>query len=276
MLVSKLIIGMTYLSKSCLFGFLITAVLFVLDFRNRKVRRKKQDYLLLYIVVVYVLTLLMITGVIAPWSIHNAHNHQLIPFQNFNITYFFLNIIVFVPMGILIPAVFQRDGKFHMKFIVIGLVISICIEFVQYAFTGRLADSDDVIANTIGCILGYMIILFVKAGYQKHNAKNVGWGTYSIILTLIGFACGIPYRYGMCLGDMILVKWGIPIWSGNQNGVLSFQGIHYSLPIYFLIQIISFILAIKNPEDHGVQFGKIFSMFGIIFFGIEIIINLFA
>ena len=108
----KLLIGMSYLSKSCWAGLILTLLFFAADKIVRKKSRRGEDYILVFIMFVYLITLLMITGVFAPWSLQNAHNFQLILFRDFNGTYFLLNILVFLPMGILLPALFQKDGKF--------------------------------------------------------------------------------------------------------------------------------------------------------------------
>lgn len=272
MLISKLIIGVSYLSKSCLWAIVIVMFFWLINLLRRQ--RREMNYILLYMMTVYLLTLFMITGVIGSWSVYHAHNFQLIPFRDFHVTYFFLNVLIFVPMGIFVPAILQKNELSHKKYLGIGIAVSLCIEMIQYGFAGRLADIDDVIANTIGYSIGYLFFLFLRKLYQKQRKKQIGYGTYAALLSLLGFMFGVPYRYGMCLGDMLFVKWGLPVWSGNQGGALSFQGIHYSLGIYFLIQLMVCMLLWHNEKDYGAVLGKRFSMFGILFFGILIGINL--
>ena len=79
---------------------------------------------------------------------------------------------------------------------------------------------------------------------------------------------------GMCLGYMFLVSWGVPIWSGNQGGALSFQGIHYTLIIYFVIQLAAAWVTGKYNQDLGAKIGKILSGLGMIFFAVFIIGNI--
>lgn len=270
----KLLIGMSYLSKSCWSGLILTLLLFAADKIVRKKSRRGEDYILVFIMFVYLITLLMITGVFAPWSLQNAHNFQLILFRDFNGIYFLLNILVFLPMGILLPALFQKDGKFRWKYIVFGFMGSMGIEVIQFLFTGRLADIDDVAANTIGCFIGYLVFWSIKKYWNIRKIRLPGYGTYGFCLSLLGYAFGIPYRLGLCLGDMLLVQWGVPIWSGNQGGALSFQGIHYSLVVYFAIQMISFWIVMKNKKDPGAKIGKVSAIIGMVFFGILIIKNM--
>ena len=52
----------------------------------------------------------------------------------------------------------------------VGMGISLSIEVMQYFFHRGFAETDDVMHNTLGCIVGYMIVqgekLIVK-GYNK-------------------------------------------------------------------------------------------------------------
>ena len=65
------------------------------------------------------------------------------------------NILLFVPMGVLLPIVFQKCDKW-CKTVLIGAVVSTAIECVQYFFA-RSADIDDVILNTLGTAVGFLI-----------------------------------------------------------------------------------------------------------------------
>lgn len=64
-----------------------------------------------------------------------------------------LNIILFMPMGFLLPAVWKeyRSIKMTMR---MGFAISTIIELLQI-FTFRLTDIDDLITNTLGTFLGF-------------------------------------------------------------------------------------------------------------------------
>ena len=66
-----------------------------------------------------------------------------------------LNIILFVPLGFLLPTVWSeyRSAK---KILFTGLGISLIIEILQI-FTFRLTDVDGLITNTVGTILGYWL-----------------------------------------------------------------------------------------------------------------------
>lgn len=66
-----------------------------------------------------------------------------------------LNIILFIPMGFLVPAIW-RDYRSIKTMFFMGFALSAGIEIVQI-FTFRLTDVDDLITNTAGTVLGYYI-----------------------------------------------------------------------------------------------------------------------
>ena len=86
-------------------------------------------------------------------------------FKNNNISYFIIsfigNIIIFIPLGILIPLLYKISSK---KVILIGFLISLLIEIIQL-FLKRGTDIDDLILNTLGVFIGTLI-------YKKIGGKN--------------------------------------------------------------------------------------------------------
>ena len=66
-----------------------------------------------------------------------------------------LNIILFMPMGFLLPAVWKEYRSFKVT-LFSGLAVSLLIEILQI-FTFRLTDIDDLITNTLGTAAGYYL-----------------------------------------------------------------------------------------------------------------------
>lgn len=86
-------------------------------------------------------------------------------FVNGNINYFLINflgnILIFMPLGFLLPFIWKKKFIFTSF---IGFSISAFIEFVQL-FIARGSDVDDLMLNTLGTILGYMVFrlyIYVK------------------------------------------------------------------------------------------------------------------
>ena len=66
-----------------------------------------------------------------------------------------LNIILFVPLGFLLPAIWSKYRPFK-KTLFTGLGLSFIIEILQI-FSYRLTDVDDLLTNTAGTIIGYYL-----------------------------------------------------------------------------------------------------------------------
>ncbi len=70
--------------------------------------------------------------------------------------YFIENILLFIPMGILMPCAFKSFRKPYISIPGI-LIFSLMIEAIQYAFSMGYAEIDDVVTNTMGGIIGFVI-----------------------------------------------------------------------------------------------------------------------
>lgn len=79
------------------------------------------------------------------------------------------NVCLFMPLGGLLPCVFPPLRKGAWKTVLICLVLSLCIEFVQY-FTGRIADADDAICNTLGGVFGRALYTVAARVFRKVKA----------------------------------------------------------------------------------------------------------
>lgn len=67
------------------------------------------------------------------------------------------NIVAFVPMGLLPPFIFERRVKlWHV--LVLSLGLSLVIEGGQLYSGQRTPDVDDLILNSLGGCLGYLLI----------------------------------------------------------------------------------------------------------------------
>ena len=109
----------------------------------------------------YALALFSVVGVPAVGTFQMDFGLNLIPFADIVNSPFaymkntILNIILFIPMGFFVPAVWKNFRSFKTMFFV-GLAVSLGIELLQI-FTFRLTDIDDLITNTAGTVLGYEI-----------------------------------------------------------------------------------------------------------------------
>lgn len=78
------------------------------------------------------------------------------------------NIALFVPLGLFLPVVSKKAS--FPKIALMSFAFTFFIEFVQ-PFIGRDGNIDDVICNTMGGILGFLIYLLIKALFPKFLEK---------------------------------------------------------------------------------------------------------
>ncbi len=79
-----------------------------------------------------------------------------------------MNMVVFVPVGLLAGVTFRRMT--WKKIIIVGLCLSLGIEALQFVFKKGFSEVDDVMHNTFGCLMGYVIwLLLIKIVHCSLN-----------------------------------------------------------------------------------------------------------
>ncbi len=81
------------------------------------------------------------------------------------------NITMFIPIGIIWPAVYKELNN-HAKVIAAGVGLSLFVEILQFPFYDRLSDIDDLLLNSFGFIVGYGIYLLAKFAVRKINTSK--------------------------------------------------------------------------------------------------------
>ncbi|MBO5041218.1 MAG: VanZ family protein [Clostridia bacterium] len=164
---------------------LYIALRIVLALKNKKIILKREAQMLL----VYICLIVLSRFTLFPFSRVNGEIQPLVldmenlfpPRVNFiPLVYLFdypsigeilLNVIgntaMFVPLGIVWPSVFKKPNT-HVKVMLAGFGVSLTIEVLQLPFFDRVSDIDDLILNTLGFFLGYLIYL----GYKKKKARR--------------------------------------------------------------------------------------------------------
>ncbi len=78
-----------------------------------------------------------------------------------------MNVIVFIPVGMILGSFLRVKGSSTseatksmtwLMVAIIGCGISVTIESLQFFFMRGFSEVDDVMHNTLGCILGYLIL----------------------------------------------------------------------------------------------------------------------
>ena len=87
-------------------------------------------------------------------------------------TNIFGNIIGFIPFGYILPIISKR----RRKFAVIGLLsfqLSLSIEVLQLVLKVGSFDVDDLILNTLGGLIGYLLFWISNKIRRKYDGKKV-------------------------------------------------------------------------------------------------------
>ena len=82
-----------------------------------------------------------------------------------------MNVLMFIPFGFSLGCAFKSIG--WRWIIVVALSLSVTIEVMQYVFKKGFAEVDDVIHNTLGCIVGYGLYMLIRLGYEKVSKRRV-------------------------------------------------------------------------------------------------------
>ena len=75
---------------------------------------------------------------------------EILTGNDFLLSQTIMNVLVFVPIGLLLRIV----AKKRYVALSMGFLISLCIEMLQYLLAKGYCEVDDVIHNTLGCLLG--------------------------------------------------------------------------------------------------------------------------
>lgn len=90
--------------------------------------------------------------------------------SNFEVQYV-MNVLVFIPIGFLIGCF----GKYTWrKAILLGFFFSVSIELLQLILKSGFSELDDVMHNTLGCIIGYGLYSLMRVGYESFTKRNMG------------------------------------------------------------------------------------------------------
>lgn len=79
-----------------------------------------------------------------------------------------MNVVVFVPVGLLVGMTFREMT--WKKVTVIGMCLSVGIEVMQFVYRKGFSEVDDVMHNTLGCLIGYGLFYIIR--YRCNQYKD--------------------------------------------------------------------------------------------------------
>lgn len=147
-----------------------------------------------YLFILYLYLVINTTGVGTLWDIFSypelirLQEINLIPFQSGSLITNLLNIFMFMPLGFLLPLIWKRYRQL-LPTVLLGAGFSLMIELLQL-FNRRVSDIDDLLMNTLGAFLGFILWylwqLLVKKDSMEIHAFGTNEAGYYILLSLTG------------------------------------------------------------------------------------------
>ena len=179
-----------------LFCILLPCMLYVLIQTKGFHRRTNFIHMIwVFIFLYYVYLVLETTGIGTIWEIglypgmKLQEEINLIPFRDGISLSMILKVVMFMPLGFLLPLLW-KEYQSLVRTAIIGFCFSCGIEFCQL-FNRRVSDVDDLLMNTLGAILGWLIwIVFSRITHLKYGRRNQGFGgkegAVYLALSLVG------------------------------------------------------------------------------------------
>lgn len=179
-----------------LFCILLPCMLYVLIQTKGFHRRTNFIHMIwVFIFLYYVYLVLETTGIGTIWEIglypgmKLQEEINLFPFRDGISLSMILNVVMFMPLGFLLPLLW-KEYQSLVRTAIIGFCFSCGIEFCQL-FNRRVSDVDDLLMNTLGAILGWLIwIVFSRITHLKYGRRNQGFGgkegAVYLALSLVG------------------------------------------------------------------------------------------
>jgi glycopeptide antibiotics resistance protein len=99
----------------------------------------------------------------------------LLAWVTYDVVEFTANILLFVPMGLLLTLLFGRERWWLA--LALGVAATFTIEFVQLFLPARVSDTRDLLANTLGTIVGIAVARLVTAAAAARGRRTAATGS---------------------------------------------------------------------------------------------------
>lgn len=76
-----------------------------------------------------------------------------------------MNVLVYLPVGLLLGMTFGCIK--YWQVLLVGVCLSLLVEISQMLFNKGFTEIDDVLNNTLGCLIGYGLYYLFRVGYYK-------------------------------------------------------------------------------------------------------------
>lgn len=171
----KLLISILYPFLCIIIPSAIYQIIIIKSKKNAD-KINKKHLVWVYIFLVYLFLCLTTAGIGSVWdigryeSIIRTKEINFIPFSSEGMITYILNIIMFMPLGFLLPLIWKNMRKLNTV-VVTSLVYSFFIEICQL-FNRRNTDIDDLLMNVVGAIIGFFIYKILMKLIKRKNKEE--------------------------------------------------------------------------------------------------------
>lgn len=102
--------------------------------------------------------------------LHFFSGHQLTSWLTYSRVEFLANVAMFVPIGVFFVLLFGR--RLWALSVAVGVVLTLLIEGAQLFIPGRVSDVRDLIANSLGTVIGVLVALAITAPAAKRLRRQ--------------------------------------------------------------------------------------------------------
>lgn len=182
---------------------LTTVPVMIYQVRSAMCRRRSSlvHYIWTYVMMIYIWLVFSVAGIGSVWDIFSRGgligmlqqaDINLLPFQSEGIFTYSMNVIMFMPLGSLLPFIWKEYRELW-KIVLAGAIFSLFIELAQLP-TNRLADVDDLLMNTLGAVLGYAVWKLVGRYFfrKREGERTRSLGRFEAVIYLF-LACACNF-----------------------------------------------------------------------------------
>ena len=76
------------------------------------------------------------------------------------------NVAGFIPFGMILPVIWRKTDSFF-RIILLGFEFSLCVEIIQLVWKVGSFGVDDLILNTLGSVIGYLLFSLCNVVRRK-------------------------------------------------------------------------------------------------------------
>ncbi len=113
-----------------------------------------------------------------------------------------LNVFMFMPLGFLLPFIWPKYKNFFFTTLT-GLYFSLLIELCQL-FNHRATDVDDLIMNTLGTMLGWVVWRMYKLIFKKSGERSLNVVPAEAVWLISLGVAGIFLLYNRWIGHVLV------------------------------------------------------------------------